>query len=272
MTQNVSYKTKGEMLDAIKAYLNMQKNTEFARYLGISSQAVSNWYARNTFDSELLYTKCDFLSAEWLLSGRGSMLKEETIPLMETKEPEPAASSDLVRIPIVDISVAAGSGYNNTDYIEEVDSIIMPSTMVKDGKKYLCVRVKGQSMIPSIQDGGYLVIRMVDRVDWDSIRDNYVYVVSDTEGKAYVKRLKNRLRQHGFVVCMSDNADKQNFPNFNLYEEELHTIWYAEWYFSAKIPNIQDTFYRKQAEFEDRLEELSNQLQQIQKALNISNQ
>ena len=212
------------------------------------------------------------INPDWLITGRGSMLREETIPLMETKEPEPAASADLVRIPIVDISVAAGSGYNNMDYIEEVDSIIMPSTMVKDGKKYLCVRVKGQSMIPSIQDGGYLVIRMVDRIDWDSIRDNYVYVVSDTEGKAYVKRLKNRLRQHGFVVCMSDNADKQNFPNFNLYEEELHTIWYAEWYFSAKIPNIQDTFYRKQAEFEDRLEELSNQLQQIQKALNISNQ
>ena len=91
------------------------------------------------------------INPDWLITGRGSMLREETIPLMETKEPEPAASADLVRIPIVDISVAAGSGYNNMDYIEEVDSIIMPSTMVKDGKKYLCVRVKGQSMIPSIQ-------------------------------------------------------------------------------------------------------------------------
>ena len=91
------------------------------------------------------------------------------------------------------------------------------------------------------------------------------------EGKAYVKRLKNRLRQHGFVVCMSDNADKQNYPNFNIYEEELNTIWYAEWYFSAKIPNIQESYYRKQGELEDRLDELTAQFQQFQKALNSNN-
>ena len=69
----------------------------------------------------------------------------------------------------------------------------------------------------------------------------------------------------------SDNADKQNYPNFNLYEEELNTIWYAEWYFSAKIPNIQEVYYRKQGELEDRLDELTAQFQQFQKALNNNN-
>lgn len=258
------------MLDAIKSYLNMQKNTEFARFLGISSQAVSNWYARNTFDAELLYTKCDFINADWLLTGRGLMLKEkqkqpEVVPVTLTSSKE-----DLIRIPVVDISVAAGSGCNNPDYIEEVECISMPSSMIKDGKTYLCVRVKGQSMVPSIQDGGYLIIRKIDRNEWDGIRDNYVYVISDMDGKAYVKRLKNRLLQHGFVVCMSDNSDKQNYPNFNIYEEELNTIWYAEWYFSAKIPNIQESYYRKQAELEDRFNDLSAQFQQFQKALNIN--
>lgn len=186
-------------------------------------------------------------------------------------EPSVYANTDLVRIPVVDISVAAGSGFCNTDYIEEVESISMPSSMVKDGKQYLCVRVKGHSMVPSILDGGYLIIRKIERSEWEGIRDNYVYVVSDTEGRSYVKRLKNRLRQHGFIVCMSDNADKQNYPNFNLYEEELNTIWYAEWYFSAKIPNIQEVYYRKQGELEDRLDELTAQFQQFQKALNNNN-
>lgn len=32
MTQNVSYISKGEMLDAIKTHLNMSKNTDFARF------------------------------------------------------------------------------------------------------------------------------------------------------------------------------------------------------------------------------------------------
>lgn len=77
MTQNVSFISKGEMLDAIKSHLNMSKNADFARFLGISSQAVSNWYTRNTFDAELLYTKCDFINPAWLLTGKGSMLKDD---------------------------------------------------------------------------------------------------------------------------------------------------------------------------------------------------
>lgn len=188
---------------------------------------------------------------------------------MVLSEPEMPVYDSMVRIPIVDVSVAAGSGCTNSDYIEEVECISMPSSMIKDGKQYLCVRVKGQSMIPSLMDGGYLIIRLLDQSEWDGIRDNYVYVVSDMEGKAYVKRLKNRLRQHGFVVCMSDNVEKQHYPNFNLYAEELHTVWYAEWYFSAKIPNIQETYYRKQSELEDRVEELSLQYQKLAKAINI---
>lgn len=77
MTQTVSFTSKGEMLDAIKSHLNMSKNADFARFLGISSQAVSNWYTRNTFDAELLYTKCDFINPAWLLTGKGSMLKDD---------------------------------------------------------------------------------------------------------------------------------------------------------------------------------------------------
>lgn len=46
-------------------------------------------------------------------------------------------------------------------------------------------------------------------------------------------------------------------------EEELNTIWYAEWYFSAKIPNIQDSYYHKQAELEDRFDDLSAQVRHL---------
>lgn len=73
------------MLDAIKTHLKMSKNTDFANYLGISSQSLSNWYSRNTFDAELIYTKCVFVNAAWLLSGDGSMLRKNTI------EPKPCA-------------------------------------------------------------------------------------------------------------------------------------------------------------------------------------
>lgn len=257
---------------------------QFIEYKGISKQTFfkETGLKRGFLDADKLQTSIPdtFIATIiatypeidplWLLLGKGSMLKEKKV-VFQAPQLSPSESADLVRIPIVDISVAAGSGYNNPDYIEEVDSITMPASMIKSRKDYLCIRVKGHSMVPSILDGGYLVIRMLDRSEWESIRDNYVYVVTDTEGKAYVKRIKNRLRQHGFIVCMSDNADKMNYPNFNIYEEDLHTVWYAEWYFSAKIPNIQETYYRKQVELEDRMDELTNQIQQIKTVLNVNN-
>ncbi len=248
------------------------KITAFEKSIGASkgvlSRAINNGTDIQSKWLQSIVENYPQYSEAWLLTGRGSMLKEEQPK--ELLVSTPVCTDNFIHIPIVDISVAAGSGYNNPDYVEEVECISMPASMVKNSRKYLCVRVKGQSMVPSILDGGYLIIRLMERSEWESIRDNYVYVVSDREGRSYVKRLKNRLRQHSFIVCMSDNVDKRNYPNFNLYEEDLNTIWYAEWYFSAKLPNIQETYYRKQGELEDRMDELTAQIQHIQKALAIN--
>lgn len=263
---------KNLILDRIKEHYSLKGNADLARFLGVAPNTITNWYNRETFDLDVIFTKCEDIDLNWLLAGESKASPIAIKPPTETTPITIISQNDnFVRIPIVDVAVAAGAGFVNSDYIEEVECISMPSTMVKDGRKYLCVRVKGQSMIPSIMDGGFLIIRLLDRSEWDSIRDNYVYVVSDTEGKAYVKRLKNRLKQHGFIVCMSDNVEKQHFPNFNLQEDELNTIWYAEWYFSAKIPNIQETYYRKQSELEDRVDELASQYQQLAKAIKMNN-
>lgn len=186
--------------------------------------------------------------------------------------PVPVADeSEMVTIPVVDISVAAGSGFYNPDQISEIDSIRFPKSMIKGNYTYLCVRIKGESMIPTLQDGGFLVIRLLDRCEWQDVRDGHVYVVSSTEGRAFVKRLKNRLQEHGFIVCNSDNPDPMGYPGFNLMEYEINTIWHAEWYISAKMPNIHATYYKKVSEMEDAIEEIrttfSNELQAMRKEL-----
>lgn len=264
-------------IERLYKYLEYKKikPTVFEKQAGISSGYLSKQFGRVADIGESILVQitenCPDMSPEWLLLGTGDMLKKDLSPV--TTSPSiniNCIDENFVRIPLVDISVAAGSGFYNGDCLNEVEVISLPRSMVKDGKTYLCVRAKGRSMEPSILDGGHLVIRMLERSEWENIRDNYVYVVSDTDGRAYVKRLKNRLCQHGFVVCMSDNADKQNYSNFNLYEEELNTIWYVEWYFTAKIPNIQDTYYHKQAELEDRFDALESQFQQFTKAISLN--
>lgn len=74
------------ILKQIKEFKNFKTDGEFADFLGITPQVLSNWKSRNTFDVELLYTKCEFINPEWLLTGRGEMLKDS---VAETAPPAP---------------------------------------------------------------------------------------------------------------------------------------------------------------------------------------
>ncbi len=65
---------KSLILNKIKSHLKLKSDTEFANFLGIKPQVLSNWRKRNTFDTELIYTKCVGIDANWLLTGEGEML------------------------------------------------------------------------------------------------------------------------------------------------------------------------------------------------------
>ncbi|AMA49444.1 helix-turn-helix domain-containing protein [Flavobacterium covae] len=63
------------ILNKIKEYYKFQKDSQFAKFLGIPAQNLSKWKNRNTYDAELIYTKCTHINPEWLLTGQGEMLK-----------------------------------------------------------------------------------------------------------------------------------------------------------------------------------------------------
>lgn len=160
-------------------------------------------------------------------------------------------------IPITDIAVAAGGGLYNNDHLEVEDALHLPSRLVKPGHTYLCVKIKGLSMAPTLQDGGYVVIRLLDKSEWTNMPDQRIFVVIDTEGKSYVKRIKNRFKK-GFIVMRSDSMDQQNYPTLSLDTNEIAAIWYVEWYFSAKMPNINDQYYHRLQLLEEKVDDLFN--------------
>ena len=82
---------KDILLLLIKHYADGNKS-RFASMLGISPQAVSTWEKRNTFDIELIYSKCENLNAKWLLTGTGEMF------VSEEQEPQNSSSAE----PMVD--------------------------------------------------------------------------------------------------------------------------------------------------------------------------
>lgn len=64
------------ILKNIKRHLGYKKDVDFANFLGISPQTLASWYTRNTFDLEVLYAKCVDIDANFLLTGKGEMLRE----------------------------------------------------------------------------------------------------------------------------------------------------------------------------------------------------
>lgn len=211
------------------------------------------------------------LNADWLITGRGRMLRHEVAATNTVSTTSTHVQDDnFISIPLVDISVAAGCcGYDNPNYLEVVDTIKMPSSMIHDGKRYFCVHIKGESMSPTLLDSSYVVVRLLDRSEWQDMPDRHIYVVSDRDGRSYIKRVKNRFSKHGFIVCMSDNIDKINYPNFNLEEPEINSILHAEWYFSAKMPNLNETYYDKVNQLEDDMDVIKRQMAQIIKSVNV---
>lgn len=74
------------MLEAIINHFANGNKSQLARILDVTPQAISTWLSRNTFDQELVYAKCENINPDWLLTGRGSMLKSEGSAPMGNKE------------------------------------------------------------------------------------------------------------------------------------------------------------------------------------------
>lgn len=211
MTHNVSFISKGGMLDAIKTHLNMTKNADFARFLGISSQAVSNWYTRNTFDAELLYTKCDFINPAWLLTGKGSMLKDNLSGIKTIDE------ADSSFMPTTSMSPSVGTPYYDVDFIGGFDEVFnsqvnMPATnIVIRGfeKASLWCNVTGHSMEPKINHGDIIALRQCTLND---IQYGEIYaVVLDTIRTIKILRRSPDPDKLRFIPINTEDYDEQEF-------------------------------------------------------------
>ena len=64
------------MLECIINYYTDGNKARFAAIIGVKPQTINTWATRNTFDAELIYSKCDGISGDWLLgNGEGDMIK-----------------------------------------------------------------------------------------------------------------------------------------------------------------------------------------------------
>lgn len=262
-----------KLYDALKAQGRISTYVQLAEILGTNKAGINDLKSgRKKISLDiLLCMKNSYpdINLEWLITGDGGMfvpdIKEKNVKTESNVKPiDFIEDIETIDVPIVDIYAAAGHGAINSDHIKQLGIIRMPNSMIKRETKYYCIRVKGFSMSPTIQDSDYVIVRLLESSEWLNMPDGHVYLVVDKEGVAYIKRVKNRLKK-GFIVCTSDSLEKSLYPNFNLRADEVVNIFYAEWHFSAKMQNINETYYSRLKLVEDRLDEMQAEFTQFKK-------
>lgn len=219
--------TKKERLEALINYYSEGKSTKFAKFLGVAPSTVSTWLNRGTLDYDFIFSKCEIISPDWLLSGEGEMLKTnrisrhnsvEQMPVVEYKDNEIPQVKQISELhnkhtrPRIPLNAAAGSLSVALSSVSESECEQMP--LIPTLPKYdFTIVARGESMEPVIESGDELACRFITEsafIQWGRIH------VLDTAQGIVVKRI---FESDGHILCRSDN---KGYPDFPVSKEEIY--------------------------------------------------
>lgn len=145
-----------KIIERLKEALEIHSDSALAERLMITKGTLSNWKARNSLDFEKVFSFCDHISADWLLTGKGEMLKSDT-----TKRREKAIDASVSLIPTI------GKPYYDVDFLGGFDDVFNDQTAIPmhniiiQGfeRVQLWCNVSGHSMEPQINHGDIIGLR-----------------------------------------------------------------------------------------------------------------
>lgn len=194
--------TKKERLEALVNHYTSGNKAQFAKKIGITPQGLSTWLARNMFDIDLVYSKCEDVSPQWLLTGRGEMLvgdKTETAPVSRIDD-----DNEIETRPRIPLDAAAGALSVIAQSVSEAQCERFP--IISRFPQYdFTIMVKGDSMEPEFHSGDEIACRFIEKpsfIQWGRPH------VLDTNQGVVLKRIYNR---PDAILCKSNNDSYDDF-------------------------------------------------------------
>jgi phage repressor protein C with HTH and peptisase S24 domain len=194
------------------------KNTVFASMIK-SNEGNVRGYIKGVVPKhdvlEKIATNLD-INPEWLLTGKGEMLKSAENPVQKNL-PEHRPKG----IPLIPVNAMAGYGGGDVqvmDYDIQENYLVTPELDNK-GVQYL-IRASGSSMTPKYNNGDLLACRPITDITF--MQWGKVYVL-DTDQGPLVKRLYECNPADGDCLeCRSDNSQK--YPPFKISKSSIRRI------------------------------------------------
>lgn len=143
-----------EIIERLKIGMELSSDNALADILGVSKTTLSNWKSRNSLDFPLVFSLCEHISLDWLLTGKGKMLKSNA---QEDEEAAPKISyNPQVGQPYYDVDFLAGFDevFNSQVSIPACNVVVPGFTRVS-----LWCNVTGHSMEPQINHGDMIALR-----------------------------------------------------------------------------------------------------------------
>lgn len=191
---------KNERLERLVEYYGNGNKSHFAKILGVKAQTINTWLSRNTYDTELIFAKCDNINASWLLTGEGNMLRTES----EKEEKLPSVNQTY-----------EGSPYFNVDFIGGFDVIVNDQTRNPDfyinyppynQEGVVWCNLTGHSMEPEISNGDIIALREVT-TPIQYLPAGEIYGIVTAEYRT-VKRVRLSQKE-GFVRLIPSNKSEE---------------------------------------------------------------
>ena len=179
---------KADILGRLKLASNSTSDADLAPFLGIAPATLSNWKSRGSLDYDLVFSKCEQLNLDWLLTGRGNMEKEPDLQQagIQVQEKFPLKTDNLVdlqRIPLYNLEATAGlvSLFNDVDAIP-ISYISLPDLPACDGAVY----VRGDSMYPLLKSGDIVLYKQVHDMQYGIFWGEMYLISANVDGDEFV--------------------------------------------------------------------------------------
>lgn len=201
---------KSLILNEIKTHYDFSSDAEFARYLGVKPQTLASWHKRNTYDIDLIYSKCEDIDGNWLLTGKGNKLRisnGDYIQKFELITDDKFVEDQ--RIPLYNLEATAGlvELFQSHSDTKPIDTIHIPNLPKCDG----AVFVTGDSMYPLLKSGDIVAYKQIHDIK-NGIFWGEMYLVSinvDSEEYISVKYVQKSDKGEDYIKLVSQNQHHQ---------------------------------------------------------------